>query len=280
MQGPFLQEIEQGNLNAAQKMQIVQSGQMIPPRFSARNDVGHPWMFGRLYNVPFIKQSGIRFSELRAMEDGEWNWKLRLSIEGTPLQINRIEDPIYIWRTGSDHSITRIGVEENDGVPLYNWDLCQVGATAAAINAIKFCRSKNPFNGGIMRFTAEQMVSTYFTYVQCLERKPLFAKQCLFNAKRFYHSVYKDIEGQISDDILKSIYTAHYAGAGQDMIDIIPQITFFEFMDKIKTDSYGGKEEFDEIRKELPQWVIDLDMKSGVLGEEGYVYTHDEERDA
>lgn len=202
-----------------------------------------------------------------------------MSIEGTPLQINRIEDPIYIWRTGSDHSITRIGIEENDGVPLYNWDLCQVGATAAAINAIKFCRAKNPFNGGITRFTAEQMVSTYFTYVQCLERKPLFAKQCWFNAKRFYHSVYQDIEGQISDDILKSIYTAHYAGAGQDMIGIIPQITFFEFMDKIKTESFGGKAEFDEIRKELPQWVIDLDMKSGVLGEEGYVFTDGEKRD-
>ena len=43
-----------------------------------------------------------------------------MTIEGTQLQINIIDDPIYLWRTGSEHSITRIGTEENDGVPLYN----------------------------------------------------------------------------------------------------------------------------------------------------------------
>ena len=40
-----------------------------------------------------------------------------------------------------------------------------------------------------------------------------------------------------------------------------------------KTEEYRGKEEFDEIRSRLPDWVIELDRKSGVLGEEGYVYT-------
>ena len=60
------------------------------------------------------------------------------------------------------------------------------------------------------------------------------------------------------------------------MIGVIPQITFFDFMEKIKNESYGGKEEFDAIRKELPDWVRELDMKSGVLGEEGYVYTVNE----
>lgn len=124
-------------------------------RMMPRNDDGHPWVFGRLYNTKFLKDFGIKFSKLRAMEDGEFNWKLRLSIEGTPLQVIKVDAPIYLWRTGSEHSITRIGTEENGGEPLYNWDLCQVGATAAAINAIKFCKKKNPFNGGITRFTTE-----------------------------------------------------------------------------------------------------------------------------
>ena len=60
-----------------------------------------------------------------------------MTIEGTKYKIAITDSPIYMWRTGSDHSITRIGTEENDGEPLYNWDLCQVGATAAEINAIK-----------------------------------------------------------------------------------------------------------------------------------------------
>lgn len=276
VQGPFYQEIQEGNMPAAQRVQLMQNNQQIPPRMIPRNDVGHPWVFGRLYRTSFLKQQGIKFSQLRAMEDGEFNWKIRMLIEGTPLQINMIEDPIYLWKTGSEHSITRIGVEENDGEPLYNWDLCQVGATAAAINAIKFCQKKNPFNGGVIRFAVEQMISQYFTYVKCLDKKPLFAKQNLFNAKRFYHSVYKEIEKNIDADILKTMYTAQYAGQAQEMIGIIPDITFFEFMNKIKTDEYSGKQEFDKLRSELPEWVTELDMKSGVLGIEGYVYTDDE----
>ena len=246
-------------------------------RMMPRTDEGHPWVFGRLYNLQFLKSNDIKFSKLRAMEDGELNWKVRLSIEGFPVKINFVEKVVYLWRKGSEHSITRIGIEENDGTPLYNWDLCQVGATAASINAIKFCKKKNPFNGSITRFTVEMMIGQYFTYVQCLEQKPMFAEENLFNAKRFYHSCYKQIEDQIDDKVLKTMYTMQYAGHSQDMVGIIPQLTFFQFLDKIKTEEYRGKEEFDEIRSKLPDWVKELDEKSGVLGKEGYVYTIDEE---
>ena len=277
VQGPFFQEIPEGNLNSAQKMQLIQSGQEFPPRITSRNDIGHPWVFGRLYRVSFLRQQGIGFSKLRAMEDGEFNWKIRMSIEGTNLQINLIDSPIYLWKTGSEHSITRIGIEENGGEPLYNWDLCQVGATAAAINAIKFCQKKNPFNGGVIRFAVEQMIGQYFTYVQCLAKKPMFAKQNFFNAKRFYHSCYKDMEKNIDDEILKLLYTSQNAAHSQEMIGIIPEITFFEFMEKIRTEEYGGKKEFETIREELPSWVKELDFKSGVFGEEGYILTDNEE---
>jgi glycosyltransferase involved in cell wall biosynthesis len=263
VQGPFFQEINEPNPD---------NMRMLP-----RNDVGHPWVFGRLYNTKFLKENNIKFSELRAMEDGEFNWKIRMTVENTPLMINVIEDPIYFWRTGSEHSITRIGIKENDNEPLYNWDLCQVGATAASINAIKFCKKKNPFNGSVVRFTVEMMIGQYFTYVQCLEKKPLFAEQNLFNAKRFYHSCYNSIEKDIDDEILKTMYTAQFAQHSQDMIGIIPNITFFDFMKLIKESDYNGQDEFNEIRSQLPQWVTDLDLKSGVLGEEGYIKTDDEE---
>ena len=262
VQGVFCQEIDPNPMKV---------------RMMPRTDEGHPWVFGRLYNLQFLKSNDIKFSKLRAMEDGELNWKVRLSIEGFPVKINKVDKIVYLWRKGSDHSITRIGIEENDGTPLYNWDLCQVGATAASINAIKFSKKKNPFNGSIMKFTVEMMIGQYFTYVQCLEKKPMFAEENLFNAKRFYHSCYKQIEDQIDENILKSMYTMQYAGHSQDMIGIIPQITFFQFLEKIKTEKYRGKEEFDEIRNKLPNWVKELDEKSGVLGKEGYVYTVDEE---
>ncbi len=251
VQAPFCQEVQ----NNPQGV-----------RFIPRGDVGHPWVFGRLYNVAFLRKNGIGFTQLRAMEDGELNWKIRMTIEGSPLMINVIQDtPVYLWRIGSEHSITRIGQDE-DGMPQYNFDLCQWGATIASINAIKFCRKKNPFNGSIARFTAEMMVGHYFTYIECLERKPVFAEQNFFNAKKFYNECYKEIESQISDDILKGLYTMQLAGKAQDLINIIPQVTFFEFMEKVKNEPYGSDEEFKDIRSRLPQEILDNDIKCGVSG--------------
>ena len=250
VQGTFFQEVDANN--------------PMGMRFVPRNDIGHPWVFGRLYNVKFLKDSGIGFTSLRAMEDGELNWKIRMTIEGSPLMINVIDAPIYLWRIGSEHSITRIGVDENN-IPQYNYDLCQWGATVASINAIKFCRKKNPFNGSIARFTTEMMVGQYFTYIECLGRKPIFAKQNFYNAKKFYHECYKEIESQIDDKILKDMYTMQLAGKAQDLIGIIPEITFFDFMERVKNEEYGGDAEFEALRSELPQEIIDNDIKSGVL---------------
>lgn len=248
VQGMFLQEIT-GN-------DAVRS---VP-----QNNVGHAWVFGRLYSVKFLKQNKIKFSELRAMEDGELNFKIRMTIEGSPFKINVINDPVYLWRVGSEHSITRIGADDEDGIPQYNFDLCQIGATIASIRAAKFCKENNPFNGGIDRFVTEMMVDKYFTYVECFDKKPIFAEQNFFNAKRFYHECFKDIEHNISKKILGDIYTAQRMQHGPELIGIIPEISFFEFMDKIKTEEYGGEEELMKIRNKLPEKVINNDIKTGV----------------
>ncbi len=190
-------------------------------------------------------------------------WKISMTIEGSPLIRNIINDTVYLWRTGSEHSITRIGMED-DGIPQYNFDLCQIGATIASIRASKFCRERNPFNGGIDRFVTEMMVGHYFTYVTCKAKKPIFTEQNFFNAKRFYHECYKDIENRISDKVLSDIYTVQRGQHSEELLGIIPDISFFEFMDKIKNEEYGGEEELKEIRSKLPAKVIENDIKTGV----------------
>ena len=231
--------------------------------FIPHADIQHPWVFGRAYNVKFLKDNKISFSELRAMEDGEFNWKIRMSIDGTRFKIVPIQEPVYIWREGSEHSITRTGMDEK-GIPQYNFDLCPVGSTIASIRAAKFCKKRNPFNGGITRFIVEMMIGQYFTYIECKEKKPIFADQCWFNAKRFYHECYSEVEKDITDDILKTMYTAQYAAKSKDLIGIIPEITFFDFIKKIYNDVYGGEEELKKIREKLPQEIIENDIKTGV----------------
>ena len=246
-QGTFLQETDNPQIR------------LIPQK-----NIHHPWVFGRLYNVNFLKDKEINFTELRAMEDGNFNWKIRMTIENSPYTINITEDPVYLWRLGSEHSITRIGSNEKDGIPQYNFDLCQWGATIAAIDAIKFCKKKNPFNGNITQFTVEQMIHQYFTYIECVEKKPIFAEQNLFNAKRFYHECYNKIENDIDDKILKEMYTIIRMQKGEDLINVIPCLTFKEFMNKIKKEKYNGEEEFKQIRNKLPKYIIDNDIKTGV----------------
>ena len=248
VQGAFLQEVEKNPKGV---------------RAVPRNDVGHPWVFGRLYNTKFLKQNDIEFSELRAMEDGEFNWKIRMTIEGSPWKINVTDQSVYLWRIGSEHSITRSGKDE-EGMPQYNFDLCQLGATIASIRASKFCKKKNPFNGGVDRFITEMMVGQYFTYVECKSKKPIFAEQNFFNAKRFYHECYKDIESRIDDKIISDIYTMQRAQHGQDLLGIIPEISFFDFMEKIRTEEYNGEEELKELRSKLPEDIIENDIKTGV----------------
>lgn len=228
-------------------------------------EVTHPWSFARLTNVKFLQQNEIDFGNLRAMEDGYMEWCIRLAIEGSQFRIVTTNDIAYVWKEGSEHSITRTGVVK--GIPQYNFDLCQIGATVAAKRAIDYARKRNPFNGNITRFTVEQMISHYFTYVECLGKRAEFAEQNLWVSKYFYNECYKQIENQISEEILKQFYTSMNAVKAKDLVGIIPEITFFDWFDKIKKSEYRGKEELIEIRNKLSKEIIDNDVKTGVLSE-------------
>ena len=225
----------------------------------------YPWVFARLYSVEFLRSNNVRFSELRAMEDGEFNSKINLIVEGTQLFVKHVDAEVYLWKVGSEHSITRIGVDES-GIPQYNYDLCAVGAVTCAINAVRFAREINPFNGNINKYIVESMINCYFTYIEALAKKPVFAEQCFFNAKRFYHECYHEIESQISKKVLTDLYTSTLAQKANELIGIIPEITLFDFLEAIRNNEYRGDEEFDEIRTRLPEEIIQNDLKTGVLG--------------
>ena len=61
------------------------------------------------------------------------------------------------------------------------------------------------------------------------------------------------------------MYTSMNAEKAKDLVGIIPEITFFDWFNKIKTEEYGGKKELEEIRNKLPKEVIENDLKTGVL---------------
>ena len=226
----------------------------------------HPWVFGRIYRVSFLKNNDIRFPDkLRAMEDGCFNWKIRMLAEGTQWRINYIQQMVsYCWMPGSEHSITRIG--EKNHIPQYNFDLCQVGAVIATEEAIKFVKEKNPFNNNILQFATEQFVSLYFTYVTCLGRRPEFAKQNMYIARYFYNKIFKDYKSLISDKQLEELYTFLLPQKAHEMIGIIPEITFHKWLTMVRDYDFDVNE-IVQIRQELPEEIIQNDLKCGVLDE-------------
>lgn len=223
----------------------------------------HPWSFGRLTNLNFLKSNKIDFGLLPNMEDGRFQWCINLVIEGTQLKRNLLKDVVYVWKEGSEHSITRSGTDINDGIPVYNYSMCQIGASIAAKQAVEFALSKNPFNGSIQKFLLEQMIGHYFTYYECKERCPKFAEQNWWLSKWFYHNCYAKYCQNINDELIDRFYMQMLSAKGRDL-QKFPDLTFSQWFERIKAEEFVF-EELAEIRSRLPQEILDVERKSGSL---------------
>jgi glycosyltransferase involved in cell wall biosynthesis len=235
-------------------------------KLAPQNNPNHPCSFGRLTNLKLLKEAGIDFGLLPNMEDGRFQWCINLFIEGTQFKRNFINDVVYVWKEGSDHSITRGGVDINGGIPVYNYSMCQIGASIAAKQAVEFALNKNPFNGSIQRFLVEQMIGHYFTYYECKEKCPKFAEQNWWLSKWFYHNCYEKYCLNISDDLLDKFYMQMLSVKGKSLSKF-PELTFTQWFNKIKTEEFVF-EELKDIRDKLPKEILDVERKSGSLTKE------------
>ena len=232
-------------------------------RLIPQQNPNHPWSFGRLTNLSFLKNNKIDFGLLPNMEDGRFQWCINLVIEGTQLKRNLINDIVYVWKEGSEHSITRSGTDINGGIPVYNYSMCQIGASIAAKQAVEFALSKNPFNGSIQKFLLEQMIGHYFTYYECKERCPKFAEQNWWLSKWFYHNCYAKYCQNLNDDLIARFYMQMLSVKGKEL-QKFPDLTFSQWFEKIRTEEFVF-EELAEIRSRLPQEILDVERKSGSL---------------
>lgn len=256
--------------NAVNQPNVVQSQSIFAQPIKTPNgtqlfpytNVDHPWSFARMTNVRFLKSNGITFGKLRSMEDGYMQHCIRLLIEGTQLKRNIINDIGYIWKEGSEHSITRaVAKDINPDIPIYNFGHCQLGASKAFKDAIDFARSKNPFNGNLSKFAAEQMVNHYFTYYECLEKYPEFADMNWWNSKYFYNECYIQNCQNVSFEILESIFMQYLSVKGKDFKKF-PEMTFKQWFDKISTEDFNIQE-LQEIQDKLPESIKEQQVKSG-----------------
>ena len=187
------------------------------------------WMFGKLYRRSFIEGYNIRFNETYANEDTGFNTIVKLcSDANAPLQF--INEIVYYWHMKMD-SITRSNNCE------YSYNQSFVGFTDNMIYAIKEAKKKKPFNGNIDLHAVQVMVNLYIYYLQTCKRDPRFKEQNFKYAKKYYDEIFKDIECKLSVDAIEEVFAREYHMRAQDLMDIAPRFTFFDFLKVLSMDN-------------------------------------------
>ena len=191
------------------------------------------WMFGKMYRRSFIDKYNIRFHETsRANEDNGFNTMIRLCCNNQE-QINFIAAHVYYWHE-SLNSITRA----NDCQYSYGGSIRDsfYGYVENMIYAIKESKKRNPYNGFITMWSVNCMLNIYEYYVECYARAREHAENNFKWCKLYYDEIYKNIENDISIDILSQQYNDIMKNAymGDKLNGIIPHIGIFEFLDSLK----------------------------------------------
>lgn len=196
------------------------------------------WMFGKMYRRSFIDKYKIRFHETsRANEDNGFNTICHLCMNEKE-QINFIPAHVYYWHENLN-SITRA----NDCQYSYGSSVRDsfYGYVENMIYATKEAKKRNPYNGNIMMWAVSCMLHIYEYYIECVTRASEHAETNFKWCKKYYDEIFKDLEHDISDEILAQHYndTMRNAYMGDKLNGIIPCMGIFEFLEKLKT--YEGE---------------------------------------
>ncbi len=191
------------------------------------------WMFGKLYRRSFIDKYKIRFHETsRANEDNGFNTMIRL-IANDLEQITFLPIHVYYWHE-NPNSITRA----NDCQYSYGGSIRDsfYGYVENMIYAIKEAKKRCPFNGYITMWTLDCMLNLYEYYIEGYARAKEHAENNFVWCKKYYDEVYKDIEANISNEILTQHYNEMMRNTylGNKLDGIIPHMSIFEFLDALK----------------------------------------------
>ena len=210
---------------------FLQLGDELKQVMPHQNDM--VWMFGKLYRRKFVEDYGIKFNNTRANEDTGYNKWVQLLCTNPNEQLRFIPEVVYFWHN-KPNSITRI----NDGQ--YALDQCFCGWTDNMIYAIENVKKKRPFDGNVNQMICSIMLQLYYYWVETYAKKPVFADQNWEYVKKFYHTCYKKIEDDITDEALSQMFSMtsmekHRSGS---MLGVIPHIGIKEFFDKLHEDTY------------------------------------------
>ena len=186
------------------------------------------WMFGKLYRREFLEHYNIRMNMSHSNEDTGFN----CVVKGCTSKIWYIPKPVYTWRF-KPNSITRF----NNG--MYGSESGMCGYLTNMIWQIKELEKRFVNKNYILEQIISIMCVLYHFYVENSQRYPMGVSANEEWIRYYYEQCYKPYEHLIQESDLLRIYSQVAAEQNIAAKGIIPRITFFEFMDKIKSKPYS-----------------------------------------
>ena len=182
----------------------------------------NPWVFAKLYYVPFLQENNIKFSNLQIMEDGEFNWKVYLFAGDA---VKRVPQTVYLWKYNPNSISHNLDYKYNKG---------QFGTIQAAMNTIKFYLNRFSYDNRIIDFIVYYLIEFYFSYIEISSLYPQYLDAIVKQYKEYYKFYYSPIENYIQkENIIENYLKINYEFA-YERIPIIPEITLFQFIDMLK----------------------------------------------
>ncbi len=184
-------------------------------------------MFGKLYRRTFLEHYNIRMNMSHSNEDTGYN----CLVKGCTSKVWYIPKPVYTWRF-KPNSITRF----NNG--MYGSESGMCGYLTNMIWQIKELEKRFVNKNYILSETIAIMCTLYHFYVENQQRYPLGTEANLEWIRYYYEQCYKPYEDLIDETTLNQIFMNVAAGQNIAGKGIIPRITFYDFMDLVKSKPY------------------------------------------
>lgn len=206
------------------------------------------WVFGKAWRRSFVARYNIHFDGSRANEDCSFCQITAILCDNPKEQMKYVEEYIVEYRE-NPHSITRTNNNQ------YYYDQSVLGAIDNCIYTIEHTRKYRHFSGEILEQVMGGMMMCYTEYIKILDKMPVFAPQAWEYIKKYYHRIYKPVEGCFTDAAFRRSYCREMAWRLRttDFGSVIPQIGIREFMAKLRREEYDPDliyEIWEEMRKD------------------------------
>jgi len=214
------------------------------------------WLFGKIYRREFLEKNDIRFIDSRASnQDTGFNALVKMYCSEE--QICYTDDCTYIWNYRED-SITRIGDYQ------YEYDQSICGYVDNMIYVASHVSSHSP-ERDLSKWLLFILVSLYSKYNMILTRCPIFAEQCWYYIRKFYHSIFASMYRGLPELEEKSIIFQILKEQNEtpEMENVIPQFTFYQYVGSLRASTFS-EGEFPSIREKIPDEYKKNNVSCGI----------------